>query len=88
MRTAAKAPVATCWVLAIAALDDDEDAAEADAELDADEPAAAEEDDAAVAEEEAAEDDDEPLEVPAAVALPVPHFSSLVQVAWPSASFG
>ena len=77
-------------MLAIAALDDDEeDAAEAEAELAADELTAAEED-AAVDMEEAAEEDDEPepLDVPAAVALPVPHFSLLAQVAWPSASFG
>lgn len=59
-RTAAKAPVAICWVLAIAALEDDADAADADAELAAEADAEATEEEAAVAEEEAADEDAEP----------------------------
>jgi len=76
-------------VLALATLDADADAEAADAELAAEEDATAEEEAAAVAEELAAADEEEP-ELPdsAAVAFLVPHFSSLVQVAWPSASLG
>ena len=79
MRTAAKAPVASCWVAATE--EDDADAADADAEVAFEEAAAA------VEEADAEEEPD--LEVLLArVAFKVPHFSLLLQVAWPSASFG
>jgi len=90
-RTAANAPVVSCWALALAKLDADADAAEADAEPAAEDEAATEEDAAPVAEELAA-DEEEALEpeLPdsTALAFKVPHFSLLVQVACPSASLG
>jgi hypothetical protein len=79
MRTAAKAPVASCWVVATEA-----DEADADAEL-ALEEAAAEVDEAVT---EADAEEPEPEVLVARVAFKVPHFSSLVHVAWPSASLG
>jgi len=85
-RTATNAPVVSCWVLAIATLDDVADAAEADADL-AEEPVA-EEDAVEVAKELAAAEEELELLESAAEAFSVPHFSSLVQVAWPSASLG
>jgi hypothetical protein len=82
MRIAANAPVASCWVLATEE-EEEADAADADAEL-ACEDAAAD-----VEEAEAAADEDEPeLPLLASVAFRVPHFSSLLHVAWPSASSG
>ena len=78
MRTAAKAPVASCWGLA---RDEDEaDAAEADAEVAFEEAAADvdEADDEAEADEEEPEPELPPL---TPVAFWVPHFSLFVHVA-------
>ena len=79
MRTAAKAPVASCWVAATE--EDDADAADADAEV-------AFEEAAADVEEADAEEAPELEVLLARVAFKVPHFSLLVHVAWPAASPG
>jgi hypothetical protein len=80
MRTAANAPVASCWVLATEECE--ADAAEADAEL-APEEAAAEVDEAALELEATADEEEAALPLSTAVAFRVPHFSLDVHVAWP-----
>ena len=83
MRTAAKAPVVSCWVVATEE-EDEADAADADAEVALEEAAA----DVEEAVAEADEEEPEPEVLTRSVAFKVPHFSLLVHVAWPSASFG
>lgn len=82
IRTAAKAPVASCWV--VATEEDEADAADADAEVAFEEAAA----DVEEAVAEADEEEPEPGVLTRSVAFKVPHFSLLMQVACPSASFG
>ena len=88
MRIAAKAPVASCWLVATAAPEEEVEAAEAvaeDEELPAPAVPEGEPELNEVMVEEAA--DEVPL-TRTAVAFLVPHFSSSMQVCWPSASLG
>jgi len=84
---AANAPVAICWLVAIAPLealalaDADEDAAVADPLAEVEEAAELELEDAELVDERAAADA-ELTWAATAVAFKVPHFSASVQVCW------